>query len=258
MTIPSFPDTLPGLAESANRQFVSEALTGLWLAGPPSAPISQPRNGISLTALLGDPAARAPTTLNYTPVAFRTAIASTVKQWEWFLSRRAQPRDPRDEIADHRISLKVATAEIAMHLDSAWRSGLFRQLDELLDDEAWDIADTLPTLASFKTFLRLIIVLGHPARPSLGCGDAGDIIASWIRAGNQLTIECRAGDQLRWSLVKGAGEDTETAAGICKVANLPSRLAPYEPEGWFDADKKHPGGRSPAAPRQGSAGGERP
>ena len=136
---------------------------------------------------------------------------------------------PITEAADRLTSLKAATAEAAVQLDSVWRSGLFRQLDELLDDETWDAADTLPTLASYRTFLRVIAALGHPSRPSLGCGDNGDIIASWVRDGDQLTIECHDGGQLKWALARVVSRETQVAAGTCDVATLPPRLVRYEP-----------------------------
>src|SRR5260221_2404322 len=103
---------------------------------------------------------------------------------------------------DRLVELKVETSRIAMHLETAWRSGLFRQLDGLLDVENWETSDTLPTTASYLTFLRLLVLLGKPRRPGLGATDSGNIIASWTVAENRLTIECQPGDRVRWIIVR--------------------------------------------------------
>jgi hypothetical protein len=158
--------------------------------------------------------------------------------------------DPHVALFNQLVELKVVTARIAMHLESAWRAGLFRQLDELLDAESWDFSDELPSQASFLTFLRLVVLLGKPRRPSLGATGDGNIIAAWTRGRERLTIECQPDDQLRWIVVRYFGDDRESAAGTCKVARLLSRLGPFGPEIWFDADGVRSGRPQSTASRQ--------
>jgi len=197
-----------------------------------------PQASASAVALaFGDPAGvQASFQARYRGFGSGAPSAAVNPDWKALPSSRA---DPHAEVFDRLIDLKVSTATIAMHLQDAWRTGLFRQLDDLLDEENWHPGDTLPTPDSFRTFLRLVIMLGRPPRPGLGCTDSGNILASWRRTEDRLTIECRLDDELRWVLSRRLLGETESAAGICKVKNLRSRLAPYEPEVWFVAHDKH-------------------
>jgi hypothetical protein len=200
-----------------------------------------------------------PTTFGLRPIGHEALGAPSALALDVIIRGWATvPPESADPIADRLFHLKVATAEIAMHLEGAWRSGLFRQLDDLLDEDSWRIGDTLPSPESYRTFLRLVVGLGRPIRPSLGCDDDGNIIAAWGRGSDRLTIECRQGDKVRWVLTRRLGDDLESAAGTCKLENLLSRLDPYEPGTWFHADDKHSGRRRPAAPREGEPASEGP
>jgi hypothetical protein len=134
---------------------------------------------------------------------------------------------------DRLVSLKVTFAEIAMHVDRDWRSGIFSQLDKLLDVDNWDPDDTLPTDQSFRTFLRLILYVGPMKRPSLGASPGGNIIAGWLDGKSRLQIECAPFDKVTWILAKWQGEVRESAAGETMVRRLPEVLRPYEPKTWF-------------------------
>ena len=134
--------------------------------------LGRPRVSASPFALLGID--RVPATFTSRLIGFDAGSAvsthyASVGSGRWVSDFSSTP----DYVSNRLFDLKTATAEVAMHLETAWRSGLFRQLDDLLDDESWDIGDVLPSHASFRTFLRLIVDLGRPNRPSLGCGDEG-------------------------------------------------------------------------------------
>ncbi len=135
------------------------------------------------------------------------------------------------------IELKVQTAQFAMHLESAWRAGLFQQLDDLVDAENWDFSDELPSLLSYRTFLRLLILLGKPRRPGLGCVQPGNVLATWTVGPNRLTIECQPMDRLKWIVTRYLDTGKVSGAQHCSVSQLPDFLAPYKPEIWFDADR---------------------
>jgi hypothetical protein len=202
-----------------------------------AVPFALPMLSVSHRALAGRDGV--PATFTSRLVGFDSGTAPSSKPISW---RAKAPvggvSGDTDPVSNRLFDLKVATAEVAMHLERAWRSGLFRQLDDLLDEDSWHADDPLPTTASYRTFLRLVIVLGLPRRPSIGCSQIGNLIASWRRAEDRLTIECRADDDLRWVLSRYTDGDRESAAGICKLANLRSRLAPYRPEVWFLGDEE--------------------
>ena len=140
---------------------------------------------------------------------------------------------PESQVYDRLVALKVATSEIAMHLEGAWRAGLFRQLDNLIDVEEWDFSDTLPTDLSYRTFLRMIVFLGNVKRPALGATSDGNILAGWKSGRDVLTVECQPHDDVRYVLSKSTNEIFETAAGRTTTTRLPDVLSAYRPEIWF-------------------------
>jgi hypothetical protein len=214
-----------------------------------------PQGSVSAAALLGGIESGVPTIFSSHLIRVQGGAPAVTLPRERSTENRVLPRERNAtvELFDHLLTLKVDTSQIAMHLEGAWRAGLFRQLDDLLDEDNWDIADVLPTRAAFLTFLRMIILLGRPRRPSLGVTDDGNIVASWTRQLNRLTIECQPKDDLRWVLVRYQDAEPETGAGTCKVEKLGSRLAPYDPGIWFDADNIRSGFGPSAAPREGTA-----
>ena len=135
-----------------------------------------------------------------------------------------------DQLFDSRSACKITTAHIAMHFSEQWRRGLFRQLDTLIDFENWDEEDLPPNPESFRTLLRMVLLLKPRRRPGLGATATGNFTAMWSIDDSHLTIECKQGDQLRW-FVSLAGE---TAGGRTTLARLSEVLAPYHPEIWFE------------------------
>ncbi|WP_158912693.1 hypothetical protein [Caulobacter sp. S45] len=136
---------------------------------------------------------------------------------------------PKQRLFDRLVDLKVKTSSLAMHLETAWRTGLFNELDQLLDADEWDLSDTLPKVESFVTFLRTTIFLGKIRRPGLGATCDGHILAGWITGKDRLTIEYRPDDQLRWVLTA----DGSTKSGSCAASNLKTDLAAFQPNRWF-------------------------
>lgn len=138
-----------------------------------------------------------------------------------------------EQIYDALAAFKVRTATVAMHLDREWRSGFFQQLDSLIAVEDWEADDHPPTIASFSTFLRMLILLRSIRRPGLGASD-GNFIATWTSGDDRLTIECLADDIARWNLAVTIDGERERAAGITPSLRLPDVLRPYAPERWFE------------------------
>ncbi|MDO8297834.1 MAG: hypothetical protein Q7T19_15515 [Caulobacter sp.] len=140
---------------------------------------------------------------------------------------RLQPGTEAEQIYDRLVDLKVSTAQLAMHLDAGWRSGIFRQLDDLLDADEWDFGDQLPEVWSYKTMLRMLLVLKARNRPSLGATSTGEIIAGWVGGEARLTIECLAKDQVRWMVSTSICGQAVKAVGRNRSDLLPQVLAPY-------------------------------
>src|SRR5262245_45960609 len=148
-------------------------------------------------------------------------------------TRPTASKDLEDQLYDALATFKIRTATVAMHLDSDWRSHLFQQLDSLLAVEDWEAEDSPPSIGSFATFLRMLILIRTNRRPGLGATEDGNFIATWTIDDNRLTIECLAKDIVRWHLAVTIDGERERAAGIAPIQRLIDVLRPYSPQQWF-------------------------
>jgi hypothetical protein len=137
-------------------------------------------------------------------------------------------------VFDHVVALRMLAANYVMHLDEAWRSGMFKQLGNLVDADEWDFSDELPSPASFKTFLRMIIHNQVKLRPGLGATSDGNIVAAWTTGRDRLTVECMPNDDVRWVVTRYLdGVRKVSSANTAPVDQLRALLAPLKPEVWF-------------------------
>ena len=139
-----------------------------------------------------------------------------------------------EKIFDATASVKILTAQVAMHLDAEWRSKLFKQLDALHDIEGWDDEDEPIQTASFSTFLKAIVEIKPNRRPALGLTHNGYLVAAWTVDKDRLTIEFLKADRVRWVLARSVDNETERFASQISVSRLTSSLAPYNPGRWFN------------------------
>ena len=152
----------------------------------------------------------------------------------------ASRRPLTERLFDALASVKILTSQVAMHLDSEWRTRLFRQLDSLHDPEEWEEGDEPLQQSSFWTFLRAMLSIRPERAPGLGLASAGHLIASWATGPDHLTIEFLANDRVRWVLSRHNDDDVDRFAGDVPVARLEASLAAHHPEHWFsDAREDH-------------------
>jgi hypothetical protein len=145
----------------------------------------------------------------------------------------SEKKGNQEKAFDRLVALKISTSNVSMHLDEAWRAGLFAQLDNMLDPQEWDFSDEMPSTSSFMTFLRMIIHNRVVRRPGLGATTDGKIIAAWTAGHNRLTVECLPDDKVRWVAVKYVDGERVSGASSSPVALLRTFLAPFQPELWF-------------------------
>jgi hypothetical protein len=150
-----------------------------------------------------------------------------------FAGTRPQPNSTESQLYDALAAFKVRTATVAMHLDLDWRCRLFQQLDSLLTVADWEADDRPPSLSSFSTFLRMLILLRPDRRPGLGATSDGILIATWTSDHDRLTIECLSDDITRWQLAVTIDGERERAAAITPLTRLKEVLTPYGPQRWF-------------------------
>lgn len=145
-------------------------------------------------------------------------------------------RPLNEQLFDARAEAKILTSTtIAMYTENKWRSGLFRQLDSLLDIDEWEEEDVPLSPHSFRTFLKAIMALGLPERPGLGLTPSGNLIAAWTQGEDYLTIEFLSDNMVRWvvSCYLSKYQIVERTAGQTLADRLPEALAPHFPDKWF-------------------------
>ena len=145
----------------------------------------------------------------------------------------AAEKSLEERLFDATASVKILTAQVAMHLDREWRNKLFAQLDSLHDLEEWDPDDEPIQTGSFATFLKAMVQIKPQRRPGLGLSHNGYLVAVWTVGKDRLTIEFLQNDRVRWVLARYTGDDVERFAGQTSVSRLIDGLAPYNPDAWF-------------------------
>jgi hypothetical protein len=156
------------------------------------------------------------------------------------LSSQRQQKESVDSIEDRlrnaNALCKTKTASIAMHVSKEWLFLFYRQLDSLMDPENWEDDDTPITDESFATLLRMLLYVKPEKRPGLGATSTGNIIATWTKDKERLTIECLPSDKVRWVLSVYINNERESAAGVTSLKRLLDVLSPYVPQHWFEND----------------------
>jgi hypothetical protein len=89
---------------------------------------------------------------------------------------------------DNAADLKIAFAQIAMHLSPDWRRTIFKQLDRLLDLNSWEDDSALIERIPFMTFLRFVIYAAPTRFPSLGVSPHGHVLAAWMCPPQQILV----------------------------------------------------------------------
>jgi hypothetical protein len=138
-----------------------------------------------------------------------------------------------ERLFDATASVKILTAQVAMHMDKKWRDRLFSQVDSLHDLDDWDTDDKPIKKSSFATFLKAILQIKPQRQPGLGLSYEGYLIAAWTIGQDRLTTEFLTNDRVRWVLNCNLDGEAESASGETPVSRLYECLIPYHPDHWF-------------------------
>ena len=128
---------------------------------------------------------------------------------------------------------KIWASCVAMRLNRDVRDRLFRQLDNLHDADEWFEGDAPVDLASFKCFVRAILLGVISGKPGLSLTPQGNLIAIWSDESGKLAIEFQPGDAIRYLWTQKIDGDVERATGISTIRRLPVVLSPLELKNWF-------------------------
>lgn len=142
-------------------------------------------------------------------------------------------RSLEEKLFDATAGVKVMTSQVAMYLDSQWRSKLFKQIDLLHDVDEWEQGDEPLQRESFATFLKAICELKPQKRPGLGLTSSGQLIAAWTAGSSRLTIEFLGNNRVKWVISRMIDDEIEHYVGDTTVNRLAAGLGPHHTEEWF-------------------------
>lgn len=138
-----------------------------------------------------------------------------------------------EKLFDATASVKVMTSQVAMYLNSDWRSKLFNQIDFLHDVDEWEQGDEPLQRESYATFLKAICELQPKKRPGLGLTPSGQLIAAWTAGSSRLTIEFLGNGRVKWVISRMIDDEIEHYVGDTTVNRLAAGLQPHHTEEWF-------------------------
>lgn len=149
------------------------------------------------------------------------------------LGSQVHERSLEEKLFDATAEVKVMTSQVAMYLDSQWRSKLFNQIDLLHDVDEWEHGDEPLQRESFATFLKAICELKPKKRPGLGLTSSGQLIAAWTAGSSRLTIEFLGNSRVKWVISRMIDDEIEHYVGDTTVNRLAAGLRPHHTEEWF-------------------------
>ena len=149
------------------------------------------------------------------------------------LSSQGHERSLEEKLFDAKAGVKVMTSQVAMYLDSQWRSKLFNQIDFLHDVDEWEQDDEPLQRESFATVLKAICELKPKKRPGLGLTTSGQLIAAWTVGSSRLTIEFLGNNRVKWVISRMIDDEIEHYVGDTTVNRLAVGLGPHHTEEWF-------------------------
>ena len=97
--------------------------------------------------------------------------------------------ESKEAIFNNKAELKISTSLIAMHLKPETKDSLFRQLDELLDEDEINEEDCLISIESFKSFLGFLGKYSNMKTPALNVTNSGNIASSWFEKDEKISVE---------------------------------------------------------------------
>ena len=149
------------------------------------------------------------------------------------LGSQVHEKSLEEKLFDATAGVKVMTSQVAMYLDSQWRSKLFNQIDFLHDVDEWEQGDEPLQRESFATFLKAICELKPKKRPGLGLTPSGQLIAAWTVGSSRLTIEFLGNGRVKWVISRIIDDEIEHYVGDTTVNRLATGLEPHHTEEWF-------------------------
>jgi len=147
---------------------------------------------------------------------------------------RAGKHSINEILFDACANVKILTSAVSMHLNPKLRKNLFDQVDLIHDSEDWDEDDAPVKKLSFQSFLRWLLLASPERGPGLGLTSSGNLIAAWIDNQDRLILEFSPNDIVKWIVTTHIDDEIERGTGRTKILRLPTVLAPYEVDKFFN------------------------
>lgn len=125
-----------------------------------------------------------------------------------------------DELNARLAACQRELSLLSRYLEPQLRSRVIRQLRNLLDFDDWEEGDCLIDVASFRSFVRAMVLLEPVERPMLALSNDGFVIAIWGEDTSRLVMDFFPNDEVRWYVSRKLGERTESAVGNTLVDKL--------------------------------------
>tara|TARA_R110002072_G_scaffold121013_2_gene254450 strand:+ start:296 stop:802 length:507 start_codon:yes stop_codon:yes gene_type:complete len=131
-----------------------------------------------------------------------------------------------------RFELKRTFAQTALHCSNEWRTGIFNQIDQILDEDAWDVDDVVPSESGWRTAIRLLIYQKFNRRPGLSFSQGLPVLA-WVNQDIRVTIECHPKDILHWVASRDRFGIREVCAGEVHIRGLAPHIFAFNDDSWL-------------------------
>lgn len=131
------------------------------------------------------------------------------------------------------LMLLQELASVGQYIDNVWRISIIARIRELLDPEDWDNDAILPSIDSFKTFLRMAVYVNPSRRPGLAIAPNGNFVAIWANGSDRMFVETRPKDRMRWVLSKQSKAEPDIASGEAGIHRILDVTQPYGPDDFF-------------------------
>jgi hypothetical protein len=139
-----------------------------------------------------------------------------------------------NQLFNNRASLKVLVSQVAMHLAKEERDDIFKQIDSLLDIEAWVDDSNFVLVGSMKTFLRFAIAAGKIKRPSLNVTNNRNLLATWFaKDGGQASVEFYESDSVVMLVSRRIDGVPHSLAYKGKLHSLDNALKALGADSWY-------------------------
>lgn len=172
--------------------------------------------------------------------SIRTGISKVFAEWEsrnLAASFGSKTHDTESNVPLLHLRVLSELAKFGQNLEFNWRKSIIKRLNELLDPDDWDDGTPLPSLESFRTFLRMAVYVNPSRRPGLAIAPNGNFVAIWANKEDRMFIETHPNDRMKWVLSKKTEGGSEFASGETKIHRVFDVTHPYAPENFFDNEK---------------------